>query len=235
MKTIKYLAIIPARGGSKRLPRKNILLLQNKPLIYWSIDAALKTQYINEVIVTTDDIEIAEISKKYGAKVPFIRPNELANDTADSVSVVLHVIEYYKSQSVKIENIILLQPTSPLRTSEDISLAIELFEQKNADSIISVCPTEHSPLWCNTLPEDLSMDNFINPKYKNTRSQDLPIYYRLNGAIYIIKSNILEKEKSFNTSKNSYSYIMSNEKSIDIDTKLDFIIAEQIMNDITDL
>ena len=129
MKTIKYLAIIPARGGSKRLPRKNILLLQNKPLIYWSIDAALKTQYINEVIVTTDDIEIAEISKKYGAKVPFIRPNELANDTADSVSVVLHVIEYYKSQSVKIENIILLQPTSPLRTSEDISLAIELFEQ----------------------------------------------------------------------------------------------------------
>ena len=229
MKKIKYLAVIPARGGSKRLPRKNVLLLNQKPLIAWSIEAALSSSKISETIVSTDDEDIIEISKKQGANVPFVRPSELSTDHADSVSVVLHAINFYKNQGIFIENIILLQPTSPLRISDDINNAITLFEKENANSVVSVCETEHSPLWCNVLPENLSMDNFINPAYKNCRSQDLPTYYRINGAIYITKTSVLENEHSFFSDQNSFSYIMPQYRSIDIDSKLDFIIAENIL------
>jgi CMP-N-acetylneuraminic acid synthetase len=229
MNIIKYLAIIPARGGSKRLPRKNVLSLHQKPLIAWSIETSLASEYISETIVSTDDSEIIEISKKHGAKVPFVRPSELSTDQSDSLSVVIHAVDFYKKQGFNIENIILLQPTSPLRITEDINEAIQLFEKEDANSVISVCETEHSPLWCNVLPENCSMDNFLNPEYKNCRSQDLPTYYRINGAIYIIKTSILEKERSFFSSQKSFSYIMPQNRSIDIDSKLDFIIAENLI------
>lgn len=188
----KFLAIIPARGGSKRLPRKNTLELNGKPLISWSIEAGLKSKYIDKVVVTSDDKEILDISEKYGAET-IIRPKGLASDTATTFDTVVHTIK----NNEKYDYIVLLQPTSPLRNRNHINEAIELLEKKKADAIISVSEMEHNPLWSNTLPNDEAMNNFLRNEVLNKRSQDLEKYYRLNGAIYICKIEKLLEEKSF--------------------------------------
>ena len=221
----KFLAIIPARGGSKRLPRKNILDLNRKPLIAWSIEAGFHSKYIDDVIITSDDDEILEISKKYGADT-IKRPYELANDTATTIDTVKHTI---KSIDKTYDYIVLLQPTSPLRTSNHIDEAIELLSKKNADSIISVCEMEHNPLWCNTLPRDGSMAGFLKEEILNKRSQDLEKYYRLNGAIYICDTNRLLEENSFFFKDNIFAYVMDRKSSIDIDEEIDFIIVKQLL------
>ncbi|MDQ7047920.1 MAG: acylneuraminate cytidylyltransferase family protein [Sulfurovum sp.] len=187
-----FLAIIPARGGSKRLPRKNVLDLAGKPLIAWTIKAGLKSKYIDKVIVTSDDDEILDIAKQFGSGT-IKRPDELANDTATSFDAIKHTIENTEDY----DYIILLQPTSPLRTSIHIDEAIEEVENKQADAIISVTEMDHSPLWSNTLPDDGNIKDFIRNEVKNKRSQDLETYYRLNGAIYICNTDILLDEKKF--------------------------------------
>jgi len=222
----KILAVITARAGSKRLPNKNILNLAGKPLIAWTIDEAKKSKYIDKLIVSTDSKEIAEISKYYGAEVPFMRPLELAIDTADSISVLKHSIEFFKN---KFDYILLLQPTSPLRTVKDIDKAIIILNNKTK-AVVSVCETEHSPLWSNILPEDLSMKNFIRSEIKNKRSQDLPKYYRLNGAIYIAETKYFYKNNGFLGDKTK-AYIMSQQNSVDIDTELDFKFCEILINE----
>lgn len=219
-----FLAIIPARGGSKRLPRKNVLDLANKPLIAWSIEAGLNSNYIDKVIVSSDDEEILEISKQFGAET-IKRPNELANDTATTFDAIKHTIE----NSKKYDYVILLQATSPLRTSLHIDEAIELLEEKNADAIISVCEMDHSPLWSNTLDETLSMQDFLKEEILNRRSQDLETYYRLNGAIYICKTTKLLEEKSFLLKEHSFAYVMDRKSSIDIDEEIDFEIAQLLI------
>jgi N-acylneuraminate cytidylyltransferase len=225
----RVIAIIPARGGSKRLPRKNVLPLAGKPLIVWSIEAALASAYIDKTIVSTDDYEIAEISKAAGASVPFMRPPELASDTASSTDVVMHVLDYLDSQNDHYDYIMLLQPTSPLRTSNDIDAALELCIAKDANSIISVCETDHSPLWENTLPPDHSMVGFITENIAKLRSQDLPTYYRINGAIYISKIDDFKVWRTFFISEKTYAFIMPKGKSIDIDNFIDYLIAEIII------
>ncbi|WP_461634102.1 acylneuraminate cytidylyltransferase family protein [Labilibaculum euxinus] len=227
---MKILAIIPARGGSKRLPRKNILPLAGKPLIAWSIEAAQKSAYVTDVLVSTDDIEIASIAKDYGAWVPFLRPQNLSTDTSSSYDVVEHTINFCEKLNKSYDLVLLLQPTSPLRCAEDIDAAVNLLNSKSADAVISVCEAEHSPIWSNTLPDNLNMDLFENEKYRDIRSQDLPTYYRLNGAIYLLKTERLLTEKSFSLNRNTFAYVMKQERSIDIDTKLDFCIAETILN-----
>ena len=221
----KLLAIIPARGASKRLPRKNILDLSGKPLVAWTIEAALGSKYIDRVVVSTDDQEIANIAKKYGADIPFIRPSELATDQTTSVDVVLHLLNQLEKIEDKYDYVILLQPTSPLRTAKNIEEAIKLLRTKNSDAVISVCESEHPPLWCNTLPDDMSMDNFLDASVKNKRSQDLPKQYRINGAIYISSVKKLRKENSFFLTNNCIAYIMNQNVSIDIDTVDDFDLA----------
>ena len=221
----KLLAIIPARGASKRLPRKNILDLSGKPLIAWTIEAALGSKYIDRVVVSTDDQEIANIAKKYGADIPFIRPSELATDQTTSVDVVLHLLNQLEKIEDKYDYVILLQPTSPLRTAKNIEEAIKLLRTKNSDAVISVCESEHPPLWCNVLPDDMSMDNFLDESVKNKRSQDLSKQYRINGAIYISSVKKLKKENSFFLSNNCIAYIMKQNVSIDIDTIDDFDFA----------
>ncbi len=221
----KLLAIIPARGASKRLPRKNILDLSGKPLIAWTIEAALGSKYIDRVVVSTDDQEIANIAKKYGADVPFIRPSELATDEATTVDVVLHLLNQLEKIEDKYDYVILLQPTSPLRTAKNIEEAIKLLRTKNSDAVISVCESGHPPLWYNTLPDDMSMDNFLDASIKNKRSQDLPKQYRINGAIYISSIERLRNESSFFLSENCHAYIMEQNVSIDIDTRDDFDFA----------
>ena len=221
-----FLAIIPARGGSKRLPRKNILDLNGKPMIAYSIEAGLKSKYIDKVVVTSDDNEILNISEKYGADI-ISRPNYLASDTATSFDAIKHTLENIE----KYDYIILLQPTSPLRTSKQINEAIELLDKKGADAIVSVSEMEHSPLWSNTLDDNLSMKNFLKDEILNKRSQDLDTYYRLNGAIYICKVDILLEQKSFFLKDNIFAYVMDRGNSIDIDEKIDFDFVSLLLKE----
>ena len=226
LKEKTFLAVIPARGGSKRLPRKNVLDLAGKPLIAWTIEAAKQSKYIDHFVVSTDDQEITDVSKEFGAEV-LTRPDELSTDTASSVDVVLHAIN---EQEKQYDYVILLQPTSPLRNAQHIDEAIEQLFEKNANAIISVCETDHSPLWSNTLPEDGNMDNFIREEVKGKRSQDLPTYYRLNGAVYIADVNMIKQQKTLFLAMKSYSYKMNRGSSIDIDDVSDFLYSNLILS-----
>ena len=224
------LAIIPARGGSKSLPGKNIKELYGKPLIAWSIEVAIACSSIDRVITSTEDKKISEVAKKYGAEVPFIRPHELASDTASSIDVVFYTIDWLKKhQDYQAGYILLLQPTSPLRTSRDIKCAIQTLKDKKARSVVSVCEAKH-PIWSNILPEDNNMKNFIPPQMLNKRRQDLPKFYRLNGAIYLAELDYLRKCNGF-LGKDTFAYEMPKERSIDIDTEIDFKLACLLMED----
>jgi CMP-N-acetylneuraminic acid synthetase len=215
-----FLAIIPARGGSKRLPRKNILDLNGKPLIAYSIEAGLNSEYVDRVVVSSDDNEILKIAEEYKVET-LKRPDFLAHDTATTFDAIKHTIE----NTERHDYIVLLQPTSPLRDANHIDEAIRLLDEKNADAIVSVCEMEHSPLWSNSLDDSLSMEGFLREEVLNKRSQDLETYFRLNGAIYICKTEKLLEEKSFLLKKNIFAYQMTRECSIDIDEKIDFDIA----------
>ena len=224
----RFLALIPARGGSKGLKDKNIRQLNNKPLLAYTIEAAKESEIFDRIIVSTDSEKIAAVALKYGAEVPFMRPKELATDTASSMDVLIYTIELLQESNDKYDYVALLQPTSPLRTSQDIVGAVNLLIEKNANSVVSVCRVEHSPLWSNTLPEDLSLKDFIRPEIRNLRRQDLPIFYRLNGAIYIVKVSYILESKDF-FGQESYAYIMPVNRSVDIDTELDLVLAEVLL------
>jgi CMP-N,N'-diacetyllegionaminic acid synthase len=229
IKERKILAIIPAREGSKRLPQKNKMELNGKALIEWTIQPALESNLIDTTLISTDDNDILELVKKYDVLTPFKRPKELADDTSTIFDVIVHAIEHFKSKEVFFSHILLLQPTSPLRNSKDIEQAIQELNEKTK-SIVSVCETEHSPLWTNILPNDLSMKDFIPKKYNNVRSQDLPSYYRLNGAIYLSEIEYYIKNKGF-FGADTYAYVMPNNRSIDIDNKIDFELCKIMMNE----
>lgn len=233
MQTIKnslnnILAIIPARSGSKRLVHKNIKILKNKPLIAWSIEAALKSKYIKNVIVSTDSQEYARIAMQYGAQVPYLRDRSLSDDTSSSFDVIKNIIDFYANKNISFKHIVLLQPTSPLRNNKHIDEALDLFFKKKANSVISVCECEHSPLWSNTIPENGAMDLFLPSEIKNLRSQDLEKYYRLNGAIYIAKIKEFMQYKGF-FMPNSFAYKMESIYSIDIHTDYDFKMASLLL------
>jgi len=226
----RILALIPARGGSKRLPRKNALPFVGKPLIAWTIKAAKESNYVDNVVVSTDDYELAEIAKKYNASVPFIRPAELATDEASTHSVILHALEKL-DDTAQFDLVLILQPSSPLRTAKHIDGSIEYYFRKEAKAVLSVCECDHNPLWVNTLPDNMSLDVFIKPEIIGIRSQDLPKYYKLNGAIYLfdIKQYIHSKGNMYGP--NSFAYEMEGNSSIDIDTKIDFQLASLILQE----
>ena len=227
---IKILGVVTARGGSKRLPQKNILDLAGKPLIGWTIEAALKSKYIDEVIVSTDSDDIARVSKDFGAQVPFFRPKELSADNMPSADVVIHAVKFFSDeQSKEFDYVMMLQPTSPLRDAHDIDNAIEFLYSKRADAVVSVCETEHPPLWSNTLPENLSMKNFLRDDLKSKVSQDLPVYYRINGAIYICNTKKLLEESTYFLKDNIFAFLMDAEKSVDIDSLIDLKLAEALI------
>jgi len=221
-------AIIPARGGSKRLPHKNILPLQNKPLIAWTIDAGLQSQFVDRVIVSTDCNEIADIAIKYGAEVPFIRPDDIAGDFTSTDSVILHCLETISDQ-FKADIVVILQPTSPLRTSSDIDVVLRKLVDKKANGVVSVCKCEHSPFWSNTLPESGEMNFFLKEEVKGKRSQDLPTCYRLNGAIYAFSVDFIINNLGIGYSEGVFSSEMPTIRSVDIDNALDFKLAEVIL------
>ena len=220
-----FLAVIPARKGSKRLPRKNILPLNGKPLICYTIEAALQSRYIDHTVVSSDDEEVLGLSREYDGVQALKRSVELATDTASSVDVILDTVQQVQGY----DYIVLLQPTSPLRGKNEIDEAIELLMQKDADGIISVTQMEHSPLWSNTLPPDGNMGKFLPDAVIGKRSQDLPVYYRLNGAIYVCDTNRFVQEKSFFLKSNIFAFIMDKMKSVDIDEEIDLLLAETIL------
>lgn len=219
------IAIIPARGGSKRLPGKNTKLLGDKPLIAWTIEAAIESNVFDHVFVSTDSQEIADISKQYGAEVPFLRPEQLASDTATTNDVITHLVDWFESEFNQPTSLIaVLQPTSPFRNAKHIIEAIEEMNDKSAKAIISVCQLEHPIQFCNQLGSDGSMADFIN--FKNMkRTQDLKPTYRLNGALYIFDRDYVGRMQDL-YSEGTYAYIMSTKLSIDIDTQEDFDLAE---------
>lgn len=224
---MKNVAIIPARSGSKGLKDKNIKLLNGKPLIAYTIEAAAKSNMFEDIIVSTDSKTYAEIARQWGANVPYLRDNELSTDIASSWDVVRDVISYLKQKERNYDTIALLQPTSPLRNEEDIIKGYNIYKEKKAMAVVSVCEVEHSPVWSNTLPEDGSLKDFISKDIINLPRQSLPIYYRLNGALYIVDSNyILFNKNIYN--EDCYAVIMSQEHSVDIDNNFDFLFADLV-------
>ncbi|MDD4496920.1 MAG: acylneuraminate cytidylyltransferase family protein [Methanosarcinaceae archaeon] len=221
----KIIAIIPARGGSKGIPRKNIQMLAGLPLIAHTIKEALQSQYVDTVVVSTEDQEIANISKRYGSEI-VERPEKIAKDDSPTIDAILHVLRNYEAKNKKYDVVVLLQPTSPLKSSFDIDTAIELFIRNDCDSLISVCETTHTPYWCYNIKE-----SYLNPifdKESQKRRQDLPETYRPNGAIFIAYTEIIKNKKDFVTKK-TIPYIMSIERSIDIDTEFDLLFANYLM------
>ncbi len=223
----KILAVIPARGGSKRLPRKNILPFAGKPLIAWTIESAINSGIFDKIIVNTDDDEIATTALKYGAEIPFIRPQEIAVDTSSSIDVLIHTIQWYKANDIEFTHVALLQPTSPLRSGIDIFNAWDLIIEKGAVSVISVCEVEHPIQWTYNLDACGVMSSLF--KDSDKRSQDYQKNYRLNGAIYIVNTNFLLEHRKILTSNDSVGYLMNREASVDIDDRLDFKFAEFII------
>jgi CMP-N,N'-diacetyllegionaminic acid synthase len=227
--TTDTLFLITARGGSKGLPGKNILSLAGKPMICYTIDAARGMTKDENICVSSDSLEIINVVENYGLKVPFIRPGKLATDKAGSREVILHAIDFFIENTDKTyKKVCLLQPTSPHRTTEDIILAFDLMAMKKAKAIVSVCKSDHHPYWMNTLPDDLNLKSFENQKYSNVGRQQLPVYYRFNGAIYLSDIDYYRKNNSF-IGKDTYALIMSKIHSIDIDDLLDFTFSEFIL------
>lgn len=227
---MKNLAIIPARSGSKGLIDKNIRLMNGKPLLAYTIDAAIKSEQFEEVFVSTDSTKYAEIAMQFGAKAPFLRSGQNSGDSASSWDVVRESLKMYEESGKNFDTIALLQPTSPLRGASEIVEGYQLFAKKEANSVISVCEVEHSPLLCNVLDESLSMKNFVNKEVYLKPRQQLPVYYRINGAMYIIR--IKGGADIFDLyDERCYAYVMSQRKSVDIDTELDFGIAEKYLKE----
>ncbi len=225
---MKNIAIIPARSGSKGLPDKNIKELAGKPLIAYSIEAAVASECFDTVMVSTDSEKYAEIAKKYGAEIPFLRSERTSSDTASSWDMVREVLDGYRKRGDSFDTFCLLQPTSPLRTAEDIKEAYQLYQKKASFAVVSVCEAEHSPLWCGHLPEDGEFVEFVTPNNMKQRQAGRK-YYRLNGAIYIVNISRFNHD-TFLYQKGSYAYIMDQRRSVDIDTEIDFKLAEVLLN-----
>lgn len=223
---MKILALVPARGGSKRLPRKNIRVLGDKPLIVWTLEAVRDIPSICDVLVSTDDPEIASVARNHHALVPWLRPAKLATDTATSLDVCLHALEWYELEKGRVDGLLLLQPTSPFRTPATISKGIELFRQYHRP-VIGVSPAESHPMLCFKVERE-KMYPFIESNL-NVRSQDLPSAYVINGALYLISPQDLRQYQAFYTKKTLPLVINSPAECIDIDTEWDWQIAKILL------
>jgi len=226
--TKKILSIIPARGGSKGLPGKNIANLAGKPLIAWTIEASLGSKYITKTVVSSDDKKILNISEEYGANT-IRRPDDLASDVATSESVVKHAIDYLESMGEVFDIVILLQPTSPLRNCKDIDSAFEVMFDSSATAVISTCEFDNKILKTFIESSNGFLEGISNNKYPFMRRQDLPKVYMSNGSIYIIDTKTFKNVNSFMTDK-TLNYLMPKKGSVDIDSSDDLIQVEKILN-----
>ncbi|MDH5691809.1 MAG: acylneuraminate cytidylyltransferase family protein [Gammaproteobacteria bacterium] len=220
------IALIPARGGSKGLPGKNTKCLAGKPLIAYTIEAATASKYVTEVIVSTDSCEIEQVAIKYGAKSPFLRPKELAEDHSLAIDNYKYTVQRLSKEfGYLTDSFVVLQPTSPLRTSKDIDSAIEIFREKNADSVVSFVEESHPIHWNTYIDEDGRLES-LNGFVANNRQHYKPSFYP-NGAIYVFSQKLIFSNRYF--SENSYAYVMPRERSVDIDSIEDFQYAEFVL------
>jgi len=220
------LAVIPARGGSKGIPKKNISPVLGKPLIYWTIEEAKKSKHIDRLILSSDDRETMDIASKYGCEVPFVRPKELSDDYASGIDAVLHAVD---SIGQHYDYVLFLQPTSPLRTTEDIDKCIEMCISEEAPACVSVTVVDKSPYWMFFLDKSSLLDTpVISNEGLKRRRQDVNQAYILNGALYFARTDWLKEKKVFVTEE-TLAYTMPKERSIDIDTELDLKILEMMV------
>jgi CMP-N,N'-diacetyllegionaminic acid synthase len=225
IKESSVLAVIPARGGSKGLPRKNILDLAGKPLIAWTVEAAGSSSYIDRLILSSDDTEIAQVAKQWGCDVPFMRPAALAGDQSTSIDVALHALD---SVAERYDYIVWLQPTTPLRLGLDIDAAIKICEEKSAPSCVSVVDAGKSPYWMYSIEGGGALQPIMSRDLSSCQRQELPTAYTLNGAVYVTRTDWLREYGKF-MNGGTYSHIMPPERSVDIDSELDFKIAGMLL------
>jgi CMP-N,N'-diacetyllegionaminic acid synthase len=226
---LQVLAVIAARGGSKTLPRKNVALLGGRPLIAWTIEAARDAATVSRTVVTTEDPEIAEIARRYGADVPFVRPAELARDETPGTAPVVHAVRWLEANETYVPDLVAnLQPTSPYRTAGDIDAAVALLTERRADTVVSVTPVDHHPFWMKRVDADGWMHDFTFVDPPIVRRQDLPPVYRLNGALYLARRDVLLDTGGWYTGRTA-AYVMPFERSVDIDTAWDFRVAEMLL------
>ncbi|HEY9017179.1 acylneuraminate cytidylyltransferase family protein [Thiomicrospira sp.] len=227
-KNNNILALIPARAGSKRLPKKNIMPLGGQPLIAWTIQSALEAQLDMDVMVSTESEEIANVALEYGAEVPFLRPEALAQDTSTSFEVIDYTLKTLAESGRHYDYLMFLQPTSPFRQSRHIEQTYQMLKRLNANAVVSVTELDHPMEWSMILPENGSLDDFIHHHIGQLkiRSQDLPKRYRLNGAISCAQVKTLLDHQTFYLPNATYAYKMEPQYSVDIDTSTDFQYAE---------
>jgi len=219
------LLLIPARGGSKGIPRKNLSLLGGLPLIAWTIKEALASK-TGRVIVSTDCEEIADAARQAGAEVPFLRPAELAADDTPSFDVAAHAVNWWRENNgAWPETLVLLQPTSPFRSAEDISAGAKLLESSSAPAVVAVCEARSHPYLSRKIGPDGVLEYFLEGSEKASRRQDFPAAYQVNGALYVIRTQVLLAEKSFQP-RGTRAYVMPPERSLDIDSAADLRQAE---------
>jgi CMP-N-acetylneuraminic acid synthetase len=223
-------ALITARGGSKSVPRKNVLPLAGKPMIAWSILAGLGAGRVSRVIVSTDDDEIAQVAREWGAEVPFRRPAELAGDQTPHIDVLIHAVQWLDQAGQKPDYMLLLQPTSPLRTSADIDAAIELAVQKAADAVLGVVEMHPHPLIAMRVREDGTLCRFIEAEIPYLQRQALPPAFALNGAIYVNRCDSLVNDRTFWPTR-TFPFVMPAERSLDLDSPWEFRFAEFILRE----
>lgn len=220
----RVLAVIPARGGSKGLPGKNIRSLAGKPLIAWSIACAHQSSYIDRCIISTDDPVIAQVSREWGGDVPFLRPVELAQDDTPGIAPILHALDQVQGYDL----VVLLQPTSPLRLASDIDGCLERLLASGAPACVSVTPADQSPYWMYTLTEQGKMEPVLPSSERDIPRQALPEVYVLNGAVYVAEVLWLQRSRTFLTEE-TVAFVMPRERSVDIDTLDDLELADRLM------
>lgn len=223
----RILAVIPARGGSKGIKNKNIVDLCGKPLIAYTIESARKCEYIDRIIVSTDSEEIAMVARQYGADVPFMRPAEYAQDQSTTLEVILHVLKELDNRNERYDILILLQPTQPLRTSEDIDHALQVFFENNRDPLVSISEVDDHPILIRSVGEDNRLIKLLQTG-STCRRQDMPPFYRVNGCIYI--NNVCEINETTSFNDNMVPFIMDRKHSVDIDEETDLLYASLLIN-----
>ena len=228
---MRILALIPARGGSKRLPGKNIRVLGGKPLIVWSINAAKDVAEICDILVSTDEQAIAAVCTAAGALVPWLRPAELATDTASSVDVVLHALDWYEAAKGAVDGVLLLQPTSPFRSREIVLKGIELFVKHDRQVVLGISPAHTHPMWTLKM-EGGCLSPYMQEHGLGTRSQDLPPVYVVNGSFYLISPAELRANRTFFGATSIPLLIESPQEALDIDTEWDWEVAQAAWTEI---
>jgi CMP-N,N'-diacetyllegionaminic acid synthase len=223
------MAIIPARGGSRAVPGKNIRPVAGRPLLAWTIDAAREARAITRVIVSTDSVEIAEVARRHGAEVPMMRPSGLARDDTPAIDAILHAVDWlHDHEGYCPDYVSVLQPTSPLRTAADIDAAMAVLRARSAAAVVGVCLAPHHPQWMKRVEDDGAISSLFEFDESLPRQQ-LPPVYVLNGSLYLVRRDVLKERRSLYAEK-TYPYVMPIERSLDIDTAWDLQVADLVLS-----